>query len=644
LIIVNTFVDRYSKNIELRHMSNSYDIIVIGAGHAGCEAALAGARMGVNTLILTMNVDNIALMPCNPAIGGLGKGHLVREIDALGGEMGKNIDSTGIQFRMLNTRKGAAVQALRAQADKNRYKERMKYVLEKEPNLSIRQAEVTEITTKDGVVKGVKTRLGEFFTAKAVIITSGTFLNGLIHVGMVNYSGGRAGEEASKDLSSSIKSLGLKMGRLKTGTTPRLDGITVNTSDMIRQDGDIEAMPFSFQTESIKINHVPCYITYTNEKTHEIIRKNLDRSPLYGGAIKGIGPRYCPSIEDKVVRFKERKRHQVFVEPEGHMTYEMYPNGISTSLPVDVQEEFLASIPGFEKAKIIRPGYAIEYDFVFPTQLNSGLMAKSVENLFFAGQINGTSGYEEAAAQGIVAGINAAKGVKGEGAEVFSRSESYIGVMVDDLITRGVKEPYRMFTSRAEQRLSLRQDNADSRLSGIGHKIGLLPKENYLKTKEKLRLIEEEYQKLSNSRVFPVSSCLKNKNSNRDFIWSGCKQVQSFLEILRRPNVNYKTLEEITGTGYLSLRKDVTRQVEILIKYEGYIKREAQTLAKMKKLEGKALNQNINFLSVEGLSREVQERLNEVQPTSLGQARRIPGVTPAAISILMIYLKKHPFK
>jgi len=623
---------------------NSYDVIVVGAGHAGCEAALAAARMGVNTLVMTLNIDNIALMPCNPAIGGLGKGHLVREIDALGGEMGKNIDASGIQFRMLNTRKGAAVRASRAQADKNRYKERMKFVLEKEPNLSIRQGEVSEVVVKDNVVQGVRTTLGEYFSAQSVIVTSGTFLNGLIHIGMVNYSGGRAGEQASNKLSDSFHSLGLNMGRLKTGTTPRLAGTSVDTSCMIRQDGDTEIVPFSFQTKEIKIEQEPCYITYTNEKTHAVIKKNLKHSPLYSGVIKGIGPRYCPSIEDKIVRFPDKTRHQIFVEPEGRMTGEIYPNGISTSLPVDAQEEFLATIPGFENAKIVRPGYAIEYDYVCPTQLNHSLMLKSVKNLFCAGQLNGTSGYEEAAAQGIVAGINAARGVMGEEPVSFSRSESYIGVMVDDLITLGVREPYRMFTSRAERRLILRQDNADKRLSHIGSMVGLLKKADYEKTQEKYRLVEEEHKKLSGMRVYPVNKQdegqKKSWGNGKKFAWDGCSQPQTFLEILKRPNVSYAELCRITGPGVLSERKDVGEQVELSVKYEGYVRREEQELAKMKKLENMPIDPNIDYMSVRGLTREVQERLSEVAPISLGQARRVPGVTPAAISILMVYMKK----
>ncbi len=624
-------------------VDHNYDVVVIGAGHAGCEAALAAARIGVNTLVITMNLDNIALMPCNPAIGGLGKGHLVREIDALGGEMGKNIDCTGIQFRRLNTRKGPAVQALRAQADKNRYKERMKEVLEREPNLSIRQAEVSEIIVECGVIRGVRTVLGEVFSAAAVIVTSGTFLNGLIHVGMVNYSAGRAGEQASCTLSASIMSSGFSMGRLKTGTTPRLHGCTVDTSGMIRQNGDDEVMPFSFQTKRMNTSKLPCYITYTNEKTHSVIKKNMHRSPLYGGAIRGIGPRYCPSIEDKIMRFPNRDRHQIFVEPEGLLTSEIYPNGISTSLPVDVQEEFLSTIPGFENAKILRPGYAIEYDFILPTQLTHSLMAKSVKNFFSAGQVNGTSGYEEAAAQGIVAGINAARAVRGEELIVFPRVGSYIGVMIDDLISRGVKEPYRVFTSRAERRLILREDNADQRLSHIGRKVGLISEEKYKRIEEKFSLIREEQKKISSIRIFPLS--VNNSHEKKSVIrWEGCSQPQTILEILRRPEINYSTLHEITGPGVLSNRKDVIEQVELNVKYEGYIKREEEEFEKMKKLEEKAIPPDFDYTSIKGLTKEVQDQLNEVRPTSLGQARRIPGVTPAAISVLMVYLKRRGTK
>ncbi len=599
-----------------------YDVIVVGAGHAGCEAALAAARLGCSTCLLTINLDTIAQMSCNPAIGGLAKGHLVREIDALGGEMAKVSDRAGIQFRMLNMSKGPAVWSLRAQADRVLYRLAMRGVLEHQQNLDIKQALAEKIVADDGIVKGVLTSLGVFYGAQAVIVTTGTFLKGLIHIGLDSFAAGRAGEFPANALSASLAGLGLKMGRLKTGTPPRLDANTIDFSKTEPQFGDDPPPPFSHSTEVITNPQLPCYITYTNTETHSIIRGNLDRSPLYSGKIKGVGARYCPSIEDKVVRFAERERHQVFLEPEGLETKEYYANGIPTSLPYDVQVRFVRTIPGLEEVEIMRPGYAIEYDFVYPVQLKQTLETKSLTGLFLAGQINGTSGYEEAAAQGLMAGINAALKLRGREPLILGRHEAYTGVLIDDLSTKGTLEPYRMFTSRAEYRLLLRHDNADLRLMEKGREIGLIDDDAYNRFSEKKRLIEEEMRRLRSTRIR-----LNGKRS------------ETLEQVLRRPEISYAFINERSPSDHL-LTHNVQRQVEIQIKYEGYILRQMEAAERLKKIEGKRIPDNFDYRSVNGLSREVLTKLEEVKPATLGQASRIPGITPASLSLLMIAVEK----
>jgi len=600
-----------------------YDVVVIGAGHAGCEAALASARLGFSTCLFTINLDTIAQMSCNPAIGGLAKGHLVREIDALGGEMAKVTDRAGIQFRMLNMSKGPAVWSLRAQADRVLYRLLMRNVLESQKDLNIKQASVEKIIVEDGKVKGVITSLGIFYGARAVIVTTGTFLKGLMHIGFENFSAGRAGEFPSVGLSDSLRELGFDMGRLKTGTPPRLDAKTIDFLKTEAQYGDDPPTPFSHSTEKITNPQLPCYVTYTNSETHEIILSNLDRSPLYSGRIKGVGPRYCPSIEDKVVRFSNRERHQVFLEPEGLETKEYYANGISTSLPYDVQVNFVRTIPGLEEAEIMRPGYAIEYDFVFPTQLKHNLETKIIEGLFLAGQINGTSGYEEAAAQGLMAGINASMKLQGREPLILGRHEAYIGVLIDDLITKGTNEPYRMFTSRAEYRLLLRHDNADMRLMDKGYEIGLLEKEVYQKFLEKKRLIEEELQRIKKTRM-------KIDGTDRN---------ESLEQLLKRPEITYEFIEEASPSDK-TLTEEIKKQVEIQVKYEGYIQRQMEMADRLKKIEEKRIPENFDYASVNGLSKEILSKLQEVRPTNLGQASRIPGVTPAAISLLLVAIER----
>jgi len=613
-----------------------YDVIVVGGGHAGCEAALAAARMGRSTLLLTINADAIGLMSCNPAIGGLAKGHLVREIDALGGEMGRNIDATGIQFRQLNTSKGPAVRSSRAQADKQLYRLRMKKALEATYGLDVKQAIVDAVVVDGDAAAGVDTNLGVRYRGKTVVLCPGTFMKGLVHVGLVNYPAGRAGDFPSMRLSDSLRRLGFSVGRLKTGTTPRLDAKTIDFSKTVRQEGDDLPVPFSFDTAAIRRPQLPCFLTYTNAATHEAIRSGLSRSPLYSGIIKGIGPRYCPSIEDKVVRFSGKERHQVFLEPEGLKTAEYYPNGVSTSLPYDIQLKMLRSIPGLESVEIVRPGYAIEYDFVDPVQLHPSLETKLVKNLFHAGQINGTSGYEEAGAQGIVAGINAALRVNGEPPMVLSRADAYIGVLIDDLTTKGAREPYRMFTSRAEYRLLLREDNADLRLSETGRRVGLLPEERYRRFLAKREGIEAFHKRLEETRVgagHPL--CAAVEEAGDALLRPGI----TYAEALRRPGVTGAMLLACDPELRVATREAV-EQAEVTIKYEGYIRRQEEEAKKMKKYEEMRFPPAFPFETVPGLSAEVRDKLVRVRPDSIGQAQRIPGVTPAAVALLLVVLRR----
>jgi tRNA uridine 5-carboxymethylaminomethyl modification enzyme len=613
-----------------------YDVIVVGGGHAGCEAALAATRMGCRALLLTINADAIGLMSCNPAIGGLAKGHLVREIDALGGEMARNIDATGIQFRQLNTSKGPAVRSSRAQADKQLYRLRMKQVLESAYGLDVKQAMVDAVLTEGGKAIGVETNLGVRYRGKTVILCTGTFLKGLVHIGLVHFPAGRAGDFPAMKLSDSLRALGFAVGRLKTGTTPRLDGKTIDFSRTVRQEGDAEPVPFSFENRRITRPQVSCYMTYTNAATHEAIRSGLPRSPLYSGVIRGVGPRYCPSIEDKVVRFSDKERHQVFLEPEGLRTAEYYPNGVSTSLPYDIQVRMLRTIPGLEKVEIVRPGYAIEYDFVDPVQLQPSLETKIVGNLFHAGQINGTSGYEEAAAQGIAAGINAVRKVKGLPPVVFGRAEAYLGVLIDDLVTKGAQEPYRMFTSRAEYRLLLREDNADLRLSEIGHRVGLLPEERYKEFLRKREGLSGFLRRLEETRVSagdPV--CRLTEEAGGGPVRPGI----TYAELLRRPEISVAMLLSC-DVGLSGVEPGVALQAELTVKYEGYIRRQEEEAKKLRKHEEMRFPPGFPFESVYGLSAEVRDKLVRVRPASIGQAQRIPGVTPAAVALLLVALKR----
>jgi tRNA uridine 5-carboxymethylaminomethyl modification enzyme len=615
---------------------DKYDVIVIGAGHAGCEAALASARMGCSTLMLTMNLDSIALMSCNPAIGGLAKGHLVKELDALGGEMAKIIDRTGIQFRVLNLSKGPAVRGTRAQADKQRYRLAMKESVEKQPKLDVKQGLVEKLLVEDNRIVGVETNIGFQYFSSAVIITTGTFLKGLIHIGLVNYPSGRAGEFPSVGLSDCLRELGFEIGRLKTGTPARLNGRTIDFSGMKPQLGDEPAPFFSFSEKEHPLPQMPCYLAYTNTDTHEIIRSNLDRSPLYSGIIQGTGPRYCPSIEDKVMRFSERERHQVFLEPEGLDTEEYYANGVSTSLPYDVQVKIYRSIPGLEDVEIMRPAYAIEYDFAPPTQIMHSLETKKVAGLYFAGQINGTSGYEEAAAQGLMAGINAALKVQKRQPLVLSRSEAYIGVLIDDLVTRGTNEPYRMFTSRAEYRLILREDNADLRLRDKGHDIGLVSDGQHGLYHAKKNAVDQEVSRLKKTWVksaTEVNAVLDAQGATR------ITGEASLDQLLKRPELGYKDIALISPAP-LPLDDAAAEQVEIQVKYEGYIQRQLQQVDRFAALEHKNMPQDMDYDAVTGLGAEVRQKLKQVRPVSLGQASRISGVTPAAISLLTVAIEK----
>jgi len=612
-----------------------YDVVVVGAGHAGCEAALAAARMGCSTLLLTINLDAVALMSCNPAIGGQAKGHIVREIDALGGEMAKNIDATGIQFRILNMRKGPAVRASRAQADKQLYRLRMKNVLETQENLHLKQGEVTRLAVSGGGVAGVETRGGVFFRGKTVILTTGTFMRGLIHIGLTNYPGGRAGDLPSIGLSDNLRDLGFEIGRLKTGTPARLDGRSIDFGRLEAQYGDDPPQRFSFSETVILQPQVPCYIAYTNPKSHDIIRSGLDRSPLYAGIIEGVGPRYCPSIEDKVVRFPERERHQTFLEPEGADTVEYYPSGLSTSLPIDIQWAFYRSIEGLERVEIMRPAYAIEYDYADPIQLHATLETKKIKNLYHAGQINGTSGYEEAAGQGLLAGINAALSVKGKEPLVLGRSEAYIGVMIDDLVTMGTKEPYRMFTSRAEYRLLLREDNADLRLRKIGHSLGLVTSEDFDRFMLKQEAINGQLEIMKNSKLLLSEGDPEFLNQ---FGLTGIQNAVTYEHLLKRPDITYAELMRLDPSLNL-VPLDVKEQVEIQVKYKGYIDRQLEQVKRMARMESARIPADFDYRSIAGITAEVREKLARFQPGTLGQASRIPGITPAAIAVLSIALK-----
>jgi tRNA uridine 5-carboxymethylaminomethyl modification enzyme len=616
----------------------TFDVIVVGGGHAGTEAALAAARMGMQTLLLTHNVETLGQMSCNPAIGGIGKGHLVKEIDALGGVMAKATDRAGIQFRTLNSSKGPAVRATRAQADRQLYRAAVRLVLENQPNLKIFQQACDDLIVENDQVCGVVTQMGLKFKAKSVVLTVGTFLGGQIHIGLQNYSGGRAGDPPSIALARRLRELPFRVGRLKTGTPPRIDARTVDFSVMQAQPGDNPTPVFSFMgSHKDQPTQIPCHITYTNEQTHDIIRNGLDRSPMYTGVIEGIGPRYCPSIEDKITRFADKDKHQIFIEPEGLTTHELYPNGISTSLPFDVQLNLVRSIKGLENAHITRPGYAIEYDFFDPRDLKTSLETKFIKGLFFAGQINGTTGYEEAGAQGLMAGMNAALSAQDKESWTPSRDQAYVGVLIDDLTTMGTKEPYRMFTSRAEYRLMLREDNADIRLTAKGRELGLVDDDRWAAFNLKIEQIELERQRLKQQWIHPQHAALAEVNL---LVKTPLSKEASLEELIRRPEVNYKDLMKIDLVGPGLADPAAAEQVEIQIKYEGYINRQQDEISKQERNENTRLPAGFDYKVVKGLSNEVILKLNQVQPETMGQASRISGITPAAISLLLVYLKK----
>ena len=621
----------------MNYHGGSFDVVVIGAGHAGAEAALAAARLGFETLLLTINLDSVAMMPCNPSIGGTGKGHLVREIDALGGEMGKNIDATMIQCRMLNTGKGPAVHSLRAQADKKAYQFRMKEVIENQEHLLLKQQEATRIIVEDGRITGVEVQTGAVYQCKSCVICTGTYLKGKIFIGEVQYDGGPNGLFPAMQLSDSLLKQGIELQRFKTGTPARVDAKTVDYSKMQIQNGDEKIVPFSFETEKIEIDQVPCYLTYTNEETHRIINENMERSPLYTGDVVGVGPRYCPSIETKVMRFADKPQHQIFMEPEGLHTNEVYVQGMSSCLPEDVQIALYRTVPGMEKVEFMRSAYAIEYDCIYPTRLKASLESKDIKGLFFGGQINGTSGYEEAAAQGLIAGVNAVRCIEGKEPVILDRSQAYIGVLIDDIITKGTEEPYRMMTSRSEYRLLLRQDNADLRLTPIGHEIGLISDERYTAFLHKKAAVEQEKERLTRLMIKP------GEHTNKVLEGIGSSPIKSgvtLAELIRRPEVGYANTAALDPERPV-LSDAVCEQVEVQIKYDGYIKKQVAQVEQFKKMEKKLIPENIDYTAIGGLRLEAVEKLTDIQPKSMGQASRISGVSPADLSVLLIYLEQN---